>query len=74
MVFANTENRVRVLSGIGHLCQIDAPVFTFRHVIGGAVLDLASQHVDFIPVFLDGLRHEGFAHGSAPVGKQPIEG
>ncbi len=62
-----------MLVSISHLRQIDAPVLPFRHIIGGAVPDLALQHADLILVLLDGLRHEGFANRLAPVGKEPIE-
>ena len=55
MVFADTEYGVKVLLRIGDLSQVDAPVLALRYVIGGAVFDLAPQHVDFIAVLLDGL-------------------
>ena len=63
-----------MLVRVSHLSQVDTPVFAFRHIISGAVFDLALQHTDLILVLLDGLRHEGFANGLAPVGKESIEG
>ncbi len=63
-----------MLVRVSHLSQVDTPVFAFRHIIGGAVFDLALQHADLILVLLDGLCHEGFANGFTPVGKETIEG
>ncbi len=59
---------------ISHLSQVDTPVLAFGYLIGGAVFDLALQHTDLILVLLNGLRHEGFANGFAPMGKEAIEG
>lgn len=74
MMFTDTEEGVLMLVTISHLRQVDTPVFAFRYVVGGTIFDLTLQYADLVQVFLDSLRHEGFANGFAPVGKEAIEG
>ncbi len=74
MMFANTEDSVLMLVTISHLRHVDAPVFSFRCLIGGAAFDLALQYADLVLVFLDSLRHKTLANVFALVGKEAIEG